>query len=163
MLFFSLAENTNFSAQSHGIAEGTEFTISLFTIMALTFQGNELGGKEHHWVPRDKAAGLPLRLIIWQGGKLCPWNTEKGLWTLENAWSALVSVSCNRRMAPTGSRLTFPSEHTFLPIMILNMLKSTLGRWQFARESNASGIIPRSGQRGRVNKALLCVANRRLC
>lgn len=94
MLFFSLAENTNFSAQSHGIAEGTEFTISLFTIMALTFQGNELGGKEHHWVPRDKAARLPLRLIIWQGGKLCPWNTEKGLWTLENAWSALVSVSC---------------------------------------------------------------------
>lgn len=48
MLFFSLAENTNFSAQSHGIAEGTEFTISLFTIMALTFQGNELGVKEHH-------------------------------------------------------------------------------------------------------------------
>lgn len=46
MLFFSLAENTNFSAQSHGVAEGTEFTIALFTIMALTFQGNELGGKE---------------------------------------------------------------------------------------------------------------------
>lgn len=24
--------------------------------MALTFQGNELGVKEHHWVPSDKAA-----------------------------------------------------------------------------------------------------------
>lgn len=48
MLFFSLAENTNFSAQSHDVAEGTEFTMSLFTIMALAFQGNELGGKEHH-------------------------------------------------------------------------------------------------------------------
>lgn len=48
MLFFFLAENTNFSVQSHRVAEGTEFTISLFTIMALTFQGNELGGKEHY-------------------------------------------------------------------------------------------------------------------
>lgn len=69
MLFFSLAENTNFSARSRGVAEGTEFTISLFTIMALTFRGSELGGKEHHRVPGDKSAGLALLLINWQGGK----------------------------------------------------------------------------------------------
>lgn len=117
MLFFFLAENTNFSVQSHGVAEGTEFTISLFTIMALTFQGNELGGKEHHWVPSDKLAGLAAAANYLAGRKGCVpgirrrvcelWRMGKVLWCLCHA---------NWRMAPQGHVWPLPLFHYWADI-----------------------------------------------
>lgn len=168
MLFFFLAENTNFSVQSHGVAEGTEFTISLFTIMALTFQGNELGGKEHHWVPSDKLAGLAAAANYLAGRKGCVpgirrrvcelWRMGKVLWCLCHA---------NWRMAPTGSCLTFTSvsllSRHFCQLWSQTHWKVPLATDSLQGRSNASRIIPCPGQRGRVNKALLCVANRWLC
>lgn len=109
MLFFSLAENTNFSAQSHGRAEGTEFTISLFTIMALTFQGNELGGKEHHWVPNDKEARLALLLIIRQGSKALSLEHGEGSVNF-GEWARRFGVCVMQSgVWPSQSGLTFTS------------------------------------------------------
>lgn len=164
MLFFSLAENTNFSAQSRGIAEGIEFTISLFTIMALTFQRNE-----HHWVPSDKSAGLAATANYLVGRKGCVPGMPRRvceLWRMGKE-GTLVFVSCKLENGPhwivCDLYLFSTTEQIFLPIMIPNTLKSTLGHWRLQGRSNASGIIPYPGQRGRVNKALLCVANRCLC
>lgn len=168
MLFFSLAANTNFSAQSCGLAEGTEFTISLFTIMALTFQGNELRGKEHHWVPSDKSTGLAAAANYLAGRKGCVpgirrrvcelWRVGKALWCLCHA---------NWRMAPTGSCLTFTSSlrlrRHFCQLWSQPRWKIPLDTDSLQGRSNASGIIRWPGQRGKINKALLCVANRCLC
>lgn len=169
MLFFFLAENTNFSAQSYCVAEGTEFTISLFMIMSLTFQGNELGGKERRWMSSDELAGLPAAANYLAGREGCVpgiqrrgcelRRTGKALWCLCHAnW---------RTGRPSPGRLTFTSSSVLsrhfcqlwsqIPWKIPLVTDGLQGR------SNASGIILSSGQRGRVNKALLCVANRWLC
>lgn len=168
MLFFSLAENTNFSAQSRGVAEGTEFTISLFTIMALTFQGNELGGKEHHWVPSDKSAGLTAAANYLAGRKGCVPGIGEGFVNF-GEWARRfgVCVMQTGEWPPPGLAWPFPLLHSWADVF--GQLRSQT-RWKvplatdsLRGRSNASGIIPCPGQRGRVNKALLCVANRCLC
>lgn len=164
MLFFSLAENTNFSAPSHSVAEGTEFTISLFTIMALTFQGNELGGKEQLKMPSDTSTGLAAAANYLAGRKIsvpgirrrvCElWRLGKALWCLCHA---------NRRTAPPDLCLTFTSS-PLLSRHVCQLWSQTRWKVPLATDSlqgrrNASGIIPWPGQRRRINRALLCVAN----
>lgn len=164
MLFFSLAENTNFSAQSCGVAEGTEFTITFFTIMALTFPGNKLGGKEYHWVPSDKSAGLAAAANYLAGRKGCVPGIHRRVCELLRMGKTLWCLChANWRMAPIGSCLTFTSSpllsrHFFLPIMIPTTLKSTLGYWQFAREKQClwNNAMPRTKRKGKQNITLCC-------
>lgn len=169
MLFFSLAENRNFSAQSRGVAEGTEFTITFFTIMALTFPGNKLGGKEYHRVPSDKSAGLAAAANYLAGRKGCVPGIHRRVCELLRMGKTLWCLChANWRMAPIGSCLTFTSSpllsrHFFCQLWSQPRWKVPLATDSLQGRSNASGIMPCPGQRGRVNKTLLCVANRCLC
>lgn len=163
MLFFSLAENTNFSAQSHCVAEGTEFTTSLVTTMALTFQRNELGGKERHWVPSDRLAGLAVAANYLTGRKGCApgirrvcelWRTGKAFWCRCHA---------NWRTAPTGLCLTF----TFSPLRsrhFCQLWSQTLWKVSlatdslFAREKQClwNNTMPRTKRKGKQSITLCC-------
>lgn len=81
--------------------------------------------------PMTSLRGLPLLLIIWQGGKAVSLEYGEGLVNSgEGARRFGVSVMQTgewpHRVMP-DLYLFSMTEQTFLPIMILNTLKSTLG------------------------------------